>query len=97
MTVPQASHLQSTESQPKAQDCYYVGPNIYHLCDCMRVLTANRFILTASNVTWQHVPSTPSAPPQQLPHNAKKGESIAGEGASGEGASRQGGGRVEDL
>ena len=63
----------------------------------MRVLIAHRSILTTPNDTWHHIPSGPSAPRQQLPHIAKKWESIVGEGANGEGASSQGGENVEDL
>ena len=85
------------KSQPKAQDRYYVGPSVDHPRDCMRVLTAPRSILTTRNVTWQHVPSAPPAPPQQLPPFVEEGEPTAGECASGEGASSQGGGRMEDL
>ena len=62
----------------------------------MRVLTANRSILTTRNVTWRHVLLPPPAPPQQLPPIAEEGRSTAGEGESGEGAPSQGGGRVEE-
>ena len=62
----------------------------------MRVLTANRSILTTRNVTWRHVPLPPPAPPQQLPPIAEEGGSTAGEGENGEGAPSQGGGRVEE-
>ena len=86
----------ANKSLPKAQDCYYVGPGVNHPRDCMRVLTANRSILTTRNVTWRHVPFPPPAPPQQLPPIAEEGGSTAGEGASGEGAPSQGGGRVEE-
>ena len=85
------------KSQPKAQDCYYVGPSVNHPRVCMRVLTSHRTILTTRNVTWQNVPRAPTAPQQHLPPSAEGGESTAGEGASGEGASSQGGGRVADL
>ena len=84
-------------SQPKAQDCYYVGPSVDLPRDCMRVLTAHRSILTTRNVTWQHVPSAPPAPLQQLPLITKEGESTAGEGAGGEGTPSQGGGWLDDL
>ena len=100
MAVLQASHLQNKErnkSQPKAHDWYYVGPSVDHPGDCMRVLTAHRSILTTQNVTWQHVPSAPLAPLQQLPPIAVEAESTAGEGASREGASSRGGGTLEDL
>ena len=83
--------------QPKAQDCYYVGPAIDHPRDCIRVLTANRSILTTRNVTWRHVPLSRPAPPQQLPPIAEEGGSTAGEGASGERAPSQGGGGVEEV
>ena len=85
------------KSQPKAQDCYYVGPSVNHPRDCMRVLTTYRTILTTRNVTWQHVHPAPPAPQPYLPPIAEEGESTAGEGARGEGTSSQGGGRVADL
>ena len=87
----------NNKSQPKAQDCYYVGPAIDHPRDCIRVLTANRSILTTRNVTWRHVPLSRPAPPQQLPPIAEEGGSTAGEGASGERAPSQGGGGVEEV
>ena len=86
----------ANKSLTKAQDCYYVGPGVNHPRDCMRVLTANRSILTTRNVTWRHVPLPPPAPPQQLPPIAEEGGSTAGESASGEGAPSHGGGRVEE-
>ena len=85
------------KSQPKAQDCYYVGPSVNHPRDCMRDLTTHRTILTIRNATWQHVPPAPPAPQQHFPPIAEEGESAAEEGASGEGASSQRGGRVADL
>ena len=63
----------------------------------MRVLTAHRSILPTRNVAWQHVPSVPPAPLQQLPPIAKEGESTAGKGASGKGTPSQGEGGVEYL
>ena len=84
------------KSQPKGQDCYYLGPGVDHPRDCVRVLTSHRTVLTTRNLTWQHVPSVPPEPPQQLPPIEEEGESEAGEGESGEGASSQGGGRVDD-
>ena len=63
----------NNKSLPKAQDCYYVGPGIDHPRDCIRVLTANRSILTTRNVTWRHVPLSRPAPPQQLPLLPKRG------------------------
>ena len=80
------------QSQPKAQDCYYVGPSVDPLRDCMRVLNAHCPILTTRNVTWQHVPSAPPAPPPQVPPISEEGESTAGEGASSQGEER-----VENL
>ena len=61
----------------------------------MRVLTANRSILTTRNVTWRHVPLSPLVPPKQLPPIVEEGESTAREGESGEGTSSQGGMMVE--
>ena len=52
----------NNKSQPKAQDCYYVGPGVNRPRDCIRVLTANRSILTTRNVTWRQVPLSPSVP-----------------------------------
>ena len=86
----------ANKSLPKAQDCYYVGSGVNHPRDCMRVLTANRSILTTRNVTWRHVPLPPRAPPQQLPPIAEEGGSTVEEGASGEGAPSLGGVRVEE-
>ena len=62
----------------------------------MRLLTANRSILTTRNVTRRHVPLPPPAPPPQLPPIAEEGGSTAGEGESGEEAPSQGGGRAEE-
>ena len=87
----------NNKSLPKAQDCYYVGPGIDHPRDCIRVLTANRSILTTRNVTWRHVPLSRPAPPQLLPPIDEEGGSTAGEGASGERAPSQGGGGVEEV
>ena len=87
----------NNKSLPKAQDCYYVGPGIDHPHDCIRVLTANRSILTTRNVTWRHVPLSRPAPPQELPPIPEEGGSTAGEGASGERAPSQGGGGVEEV
>ena len=61
----------------------------------MRVLTANRPILTTRNVTWRQVPLFPPVPSKQLLPIAEEGESTARGGESGEGTSSQGGGRVE--
>ena len=61
----------------------------------MRVLTANRPILTTLNVTWRQVPLFPPVPSKQLLPIAEEGESTARGGESGEGTSSQGGGRVE--
>ena len=85
------------KSQPKAQDCYCVGPSVNHPRNCMRVLTTHRIILTSHNITWQHVPPAPPAPQQHLPPIAEEEENTAGEGASGEGASNLGARRVADL
>ena len=60
----------------------------------MRVLTANRAILTTRNVTWRQVPVSPPMPSKPLLPIVKEGESTAREGENGEGASSQGGGRV---
>ena len=70
------------KSQPKAQDCYYVGPGVDHPRDCMRVLTTHRSIVTTRNVTWRHVSSAPPVPPQQLPPITEEGESETGEAES---------------
>ena len=86
----------NNKSLPKAQDCYYVGPGIDHPRDCIRVLTANRSILTTRNVTWRHVPLSRPAPPQQLPPIAEEGGVYSGGGRErGESAEsrRRGGGR----
>ena len=61
----------------------------------MRVLTANRSILTTRNVTWRHVPPSPAVLPKRLLPIVEEGESTARQGESGEGTSSQGGGRVE--
>ncbi|CAM9437793.1 unnamed protein product [Pylaiella littoralis] len=66
------------KSQPKAQDCHYVGPGVNHPRDCMRVITASRSILTTRHVTWRHVPPAPLAPPQPLPPIIEEGEPAAG-------------------
>ena len=61
----------------------------------MRVVTANRSILTTRNVTWRHVPLSPPVPPKQLTPIAEEGESTAREGENGERTSSQEGERVE--
>ena len=61
------------KSQPKAQDCYYVGPSVDHPCDCMRVLIAHRSILTTPNVTWQHIPWVLPRPGNNCPILPKNG------------------------
>ena len=63
--------------QPKPRDFYYVGPSVDLPRDCRRMLTAHRFILTTRNITWQHVPSAPPAPLQQLLPIGEEGESTA--------------------
>ena len=63
----------ANKSQPKAQDCYHIGPSVNHPRDCMRVLTTHRTILPTRNVTWQHVPLAPPAPQQHLPPIAEEG------------------------
>ena len=85
----------NNKSQPKAQDCYYVGPGVNHPRDCIRVLTANRFILNTRNVTWRQVPLSPPVPSKQLLPIAEEGGSTAREGEGEEGTSSQGGGRAE--
>ena len=85
------------KSQPKAQDCYYVGPSVNHPRNCMRVITTHRIILTSHNVTWQHVPPAPPAPQQHLPPIVEEEENTSREGASGEGSSNLGGRSVADL
>ena len=84
----------NNKSQPKAQDCYYVGPAANFPRNCMRVLTANRSILTIRNVTWRQVHLSPPVPSKQLLPIAKGGGSTARGGENGEGTSSQGGERV---
>ena len=67
----------NNRSQPKAQDCYYVGPGVNHPRYCMRMLTANRSILTTCTVTWRQVPLSPPVPSKQLLPIAEEGESTA--------------------
>ena len=79
------------KSQPKAQECYYVGPSVNHPRDCMRVLTTHRTILTTRNVTWKHVFSAPPAPQLHLPPIAEEGESTAGRARQVKARRREGG------
>ena len=84
----------NNKSQPKAQDCRYVGPGVKHPRHCMRVLTANHSILTTRNVTWRQVPLSPLVPSKQLLPIAEEWDSTVREGESGEGtiSSTTGGG-----
>ena len=61
----------------------------------MRVLTANRPIITTCNVTWRQVPLSLPVPSKQLLPIAEEGESTAREGESREGTSSQDGEGVD--
>ena len=74
------------KGQPKAQDCYNVGPSVDHPCSCMPVLTAHRAILTPRNVICNTYPLLPR-PRSNCPLLLKRGI------YSGEG--REWGGRVK--
>ena len=41
--------------QPKARECFYLGPPINYPHDAMRVLTKGRSVVTTRNVTWRRV------------------------------------------
>ena len=86
----------ANKSLPKAQDCYYVGPGVNHPRDCMRVLTANRSILTTRNVTWRHVPLPPPRVPAATAPYCRRGGVYSGGGREREGSAesrRREGGR----
>ena len=42
--------------QPRAQECFYLGPGRNHPRDSVRVLTNNNSVITTRNGTWQHTP-----------------------------------------
>ena len=42
--------------EPKAQECFYLGPSMNHPRDAMRVLTKGRIVVTTRNVTWRRIP-----------------------------------------
>ena len=73
----------ANKSLPKAQDCYYVGPGVNHPRDCMRVLTANRSILTTRNVTWRHAPFPPPRPRSNCHLLPKRGNLQRGRARTG--------------
>ena len=73
----------ANKSLPKAQDCYNVGSGVNHPRDCMRVLTANRSILTTRNVTWRHVPLSPPRPRSNCPLLPKGGSLQRGRARAG--------------
>ena len=87
----------ANKSLPKAQDCYYVGLGVNHPRDCMRVLTANRSILTTRNVTWRYVPLPPPRAPAAIAPYCRRGGVYSGggreRGGSAESRRREGGRR----
>lgn len=48
--------------EPKAQQCYYLGPFMNHPHDAMRVLTKERIVVTTRNVTWRRIPAIQQRP-----------------------------------
>ena len=48
--------------EPKAQECYYLGPSMNHPHDAMRVLTKGRIVVTTRNVTWRRIPGIRQRP-----------------------------------
>ena len=46
----------TNKSQPKAQECFSLGPGRKHPRDSARELTENNSVITIRNVTWQHTP-----------------------------------------
>ena len=52
------------KSQPKAQECFYLGPATNHPRDAVRVLTKHRTLLITRHVTWQCVSPSPPVPAQ---------------------------------
>ena len=50
--------VRDNKSQPKVQDCYYIGPSVDRPRDCMRVPTVHCSILTTRNVTSEERKST---------------------------------------
>ena len=49
--------------EPKAQECYYLGPPMNHPHDAMRVLTKGRIVVTTRNVAWRRISGTASKLP----------------------------------
>ena len=52
------------KSQPKAQECSYLGPAHNHPLDAVRVLTKHRTLLITRHVTWQRVSLARPVPAQ---------------------------------
>ena len=78
------------KSQPKAQECFYLGPALNHPQDAVRVLTKHRTLFITCHVTWQHVSPAPPVPAQL--HDSPSQEA-GGSEADDESTSDRGGGR----
>ncbi|CAB1109358.1 unnamed protein product [Ectocarpus sp. CCAP 1310/34] len=94
---PAANKVKRTDkSEPKAQQCFYLGPGININRDCVRILNEKRQAITTRNFTWQPVPAAPTAVSQSLPPITEEDEEFTTEEDEvGGGASRQGEGRAE--
>ena len=63
----------NNKSQPKALDCYYVEPGVNHPRDCMRLLIANRSILTTRTSLGDKYPFPLRSPRSNCPLSPKRG------------------------
>ena len=43
--------------QPKAQECFYLGPATNHASDVYRVLVKSGSVICSRDITWRHVPT----------------------------------------
>ena len=81
------------KSQPKAQECFYLGPAPNHPRDAVRVLTKHRTLRITRHVNWQRVPPSPPVPaPMHDPLSQEEGGSEADDESTSDG----GGGGVMD-
>ena len=61
-----------SESHPRAESCFYLGPGIDHPSDSLRMLTRANKVVETRDVTWEATLST-GAPSPRLPEMPEQG------------------------